>query len=74
MLEKLCGREVNKVNRKLLLLVFLVVSDCSPIPFQIYLRKVFGRKQQISWIMSEGLGLKASEVCLVSEGTSYYEH
>ena len=44
MLEKLCvicnvhntsqaGREVNKMNRKLLLLVFLVVSDCSPLPF-----------------------------------------
>ena len=39
------------MNRKLLLLVFLVVSDCSPLPFQrIFLRKVFGRKQQISWI------------------------
>lgn len=24
--------------------------------------------------MSAGLGLEASEVCLVSEGASYYEH
>ena len=57
------------MNRELLLLVFLVFSDCSPLPFQMFLRKVFGRKQQISWI-----GLEASEVCLVSEGASYYEH
>ena len=39
------GREVNKMNRKLLLLVFLVVSDCSPLPFQIFLRQAFGREQ-----------------------------
>ena len=32
------------MNRKLLLLVFLVVSDCFPLPFQIFLRKVFERK------------------------------
>ena len=35
------------MNRKLLLLVFLVLSDCSPLPFQIFLRKVFRMKQQI---------------------------
>ena len=38
------------MNRNLLLLVFLVVSDRSSLPFQMFLRKVLGTKQQISWI------------------------
>ena len=61
------------MNRNLLLLVFLVVSDCSPLPFQMFLR-FFEGNSRFHGSMSAGLGLEASEVCLVSEGASYSEH
>ena len=44
------GCVVNKMNRKSHIVCFLAVSDCSTLPLQIFLRKVFGGKQQISWI------------------------